>query len=94
MASTPGDFVTVALMGTFTAVLAIAVYFRLFRSHRSRSPRLRLLAGTRSQQAAIMLAVRPVTRELLPGLEAAGIEVSSIALLPSLAGSTGEPLQA
>ena len=41
-----------------------------------------------------MLAVRPVVRELIPGLEAAGLEIGSIALLPTLAGSAGEPLQA
>jgi hypothetical protein len=41
-----------------------------------------------------VLAVRPVVRQLLPGLEAAGLEVSSIALLPTLAGTAGEPLQA
>ena len=67
---------------------------RLVIWHRPRSPRLRLLTGTRSQQAAIVLAVRPVVRELVPGLEAAGFEVSSIALLPTLAGPSGEPLQA
>jgi hypothetical protein len=40
---------------------------------------------------ALVLAVRPVVRELLPGLDAAGLEVSSIA--PTLAGIAGEPLQ-
>jgi hypothetical protein len=41
-----------------------------------------------------VLAIRPVIRELLPGLESAGLEVTSIALLPTLAGAAGEPLQA
>jgi hypothetical protein len=55
---------------------------------------LRLLTGSPSQRAAIIVAVRPVIRELHPGLQAAGLEVSSIALLPTLTGSAGEPLQA
>jgi hypothetical protein len=84
----------VTLVVTFAVALGAAVYFRLLGWHRSRSPRLRLLAGTRSQHAAIVLAVRPVVRELIPGLEAAGLEIGSIALLPTLAGSAGEPLQA
>jgi len=41
-----------------------------------------------------VLAVRPVVRELLPPLETAGLEVSSIALLPSFVGPNGEPLLA
>jgi len=93
MQSTSGDLLTMALVAMFTAALAVAIS-HLVSWRRSRIPRLRLLTGTRSQQAAIVLAVRPVVRELLPGLEAAGLEVSSIALLPTLAGSAGEPLQA
>jgi hypothetical protein len=80
-------------VATFAAALVL-VAFRLFGRHWSRTSRLRLLTGTRSQQAAILLAVRPVVRELLPPLERAGLEVSAIALLPSLVGSNGESLQA
>ena len=94
MGLTPSDLLTVTLVVTFAVAIGVAVYSRLLTWHRSRSPRLRLLTGTRSQHAAIVLAVRPVVRELIPGLEAAGLEVSSIALLPTLAGSAGEPLQA
>jgi hypothetical protein len=93
MPSTSGDIFAVAFVAMFTAALAVALS-HLVSWRRSRIPRLRLLTGTRSQQAAIVLAVRPVVREFLPGLEAAGLEVSSIALLPTLAGSAGEPLQA
>jgi len=93
MPSTSGDIFAVAFVAMFTAALAVALS-HLVSWRRSRIPRLRLLTGTRSQQAAILLAVRPVVREFLPGLEAAGLEVSSIALLPTLAGSAGEPLQA
>ena len=93
MGLTPSDLLTVTLLVTFAVALGAAVYFRLLGWHRSRSPRLRLLTGTRSQHAAIVLAVRPVVRELIPGLEAAGLEIGSIALLPTLAGSAGEPLQ-
>ena len=94
MGLTPSDLLTVTLVVTFAVALGAAVYFRLLGWHKSRSPRLRLLTGTRSQHAAIVLAVRPVVRELIPGLEAAGLEIGSIALLPTLAGSAGEPLQA
>jgi hypothetical protein len=94
MCLTPGELLVLALVAAFTVIMPVAV-FRLYRWYSSRTPpRLRLLSGTRSQQAAIVLAVRPVVRELLPSLEAAGLEVSSIALLPTLAGSAGEPLQA
>jgi hypothetical protein len=81
------------LITAVVVVVAVAV-FRLFSWYRSRCPRLRLLTGTRSQQRAIALAVRPVVRNLLPTLEAAGLEVSTIALLPTLTGAAGEPLQA
>jgi len=94
MGMTPSDLLTVTLVVTFAVAIGVAVYSRLLSWHRSRSPRLRLLTGTRSQHAAIVLAVRPVVRELIPGLEAAGLEIGSIALLPTLAGSAGEPLQA
>ena len=93
MPSTSGDILALAIVAMFTAALGVALS-HLVSWRRSRIPRLRLLTGTRSQQAAIVLAVRPVVREFLPGLEAAGLEVSSIALLPTLAGSAGEPLQA
>ena len=93
MLSTSGDLLIMVLVAMITATVVVAVS-HLVNWRRSRIPRLRLLTGTRSQQAPIVLAVRPVVRELLPGLEAAGLEVSSIALLPTLAGSAGEPLQA
>jgi len=93
MLSTSGDLLIMVLVAMVAATMAVAVS-HLVSLRRSRIPRLRLLTGTHSQQAAIMLAVRPVVRELLPALEAAGLEVSSIALLPTLAGSAGEPLQA
>jgi hypothetical protein len=67
---------------------------RLVIWHRPHSPRLRLLTGTRPQQAALVLAIRPVVREISPTLEAAGLEVNSIAIVPTLTGSAGEPLQA
>ena len=94
MRCTPGDPCGIhAPAGNLLWAMVVAP-FRLVIWHRRRSPRLRLLTGTRSQQADITLAVRPVVRELLPTLEAAGLEVSSISLLPTLAGPSGEPLQA
>jgi hypothetical protein len=93
MPSTTGDLLTVALAVTFTAALAVAALC-IVRWHPSRSSRLRLLTGTRSQQAALVHALRPVVKEFLPHLGAAGIEVRSIVLLPTLTGTAGEPLQA
>lgn len=93
MLSTSGDLVIIVVVAVITATVMVAIS-QLVNWRRSRIPRVRLLTGTRSQQAAIVLAVRPVVRELLPALEAAGLEVSSIALLPTLAGSAGESLQA
>jgi len=81
MSVTPTELLAVTLVVTFVVALGVAVYSRLLSWHRSRSPRLRLLTGTRSQHAAIVLAVRPVVRELLPGLEASrcpsGIQATS-----------------
>jgi hypothetical protein len=93
MLLTPGDLLTVALAVTLIATLAVAALC-LVRWHPSRSSRLRLLTGTRSQQAALVHALRPVVKEFLPHIGAAGIEVRSIALLPTLTGTAGEPLQA
>jgi hypothetical protein len=93
MLSTPGDLLTAALAVTLIATLAVAAFCRV-RWHPSRSSRLRLLTGSRSQQAALVHALRPVVKEFLPHLDAAGIEVRSIALLPTLTGTAGEPLQA
>jgi hypothetical protein len=93
MGSTPSVHPTVALAVTFIATLAVAALC-LVRWHPSRSSRLRLLTGTRVQQAALVHALRPVVREFVPHLGAAGIEVGSIALLPTLTGTAGEPLQA
>jgi hypothetical protein len=72
MLSTSGDLLIIVLVAVITATTAVAVS-HLVNWRRSRIPRLRLLTGTRSQQAAIVLAVRPVVRELLPariGLDA------------------------
>ena len=78
---------------TLVVVIAVAA-FRVVSWYRSRCPSLRLLTGTRPQQRAILLAVRPVVRNLLPTLESTGVEINAIALLPTLTGVTGEPLQA
>ena len=94
MRCTPGDPCGIhAPAGNLLRAIVVALP-RLVIWHRPRSPRLRLLTGTRSQQAAIVLAARPVVRELVPTLAEAGLEVTSIVLLPTLTGAAGEPLQA
>jgi hypothetical protein len=93
MLLTAGDLLTVALAATFIATLAVAALC-VVRRHPPQSSCLRLLTGTRSQQAALVQALRPVVKEFVPHLGAAGIEVRSIALLPTLTGTAGEPLQA
>jgi hypothetical protein len=93
MGSTPSDLPTVAIAVTFIVALAVATLC-LCRWHPSHSSPLRFLTGTRAQQAALVQALRPVIKEFVPHLGAAGIEVRSIALLPALAGTAGEPLQA
>jgi len=60
--------------------------------YRSRTERLRLLAGTASQRAALRLALAPVLREFLPLLDRAGQDVHAIVLVPSLSGEAGESL--
>jgi hypothetical protein len=77
----------------FVVTLAVAAYRRVHQ-HQLRASRLRLLTGTSAQQAVLVRALRPVVREFVPQLEHAGLEVISIALLPALVGSAGEPLQA
>src|SRR6266545_5197993 len=94
MRCTPGDPCGIhAPAGNLLLAMVVALP-RLVIWHRPRSPRLRLLTGTRPQQAAMVLALRPVVREISPTLEAAGLEVCSIAILPTLTGSAGESLQA
>ena len=94
MRCTPGDPCGIhAPAGNLLRAMVMALP-RLVIWHSPRRPRLRLLTGTRPQQAALVLALRPVVREISPTLEAAGLEVSSIAILPTLTGSAGEPLQA
>ena len=94
MRCTPGDPCGIhAPAGNLLRAMVMALP-RLVIWHRPRRPRLRLLTGTRPQQAALVLALRPVVREISPTLEAAGLEVRSIAILPTLTGSAGEPLQA
>src|SRR5687767_6552869 len=70
------------------------VFPRLVIWHRPHVPHLRLLAGTRSQQTALVAAIRPVVRDFTRTLAAAGVEVSSIVLMPALCGDSREPLQA
>ena len=94
MRCTPGDPCGIhAPAGNLLRAMVMALP-RLVIWHRPRRPRLRLLTGTRPQQAALVLALRPVVREITPTLEAAGLEVNSIAILPTLTGSAGQPLQA
>ena len=94
MRCTPGDPCGIHAPAGNLLRAMVMVLPRLVIWHRPRRPRLRLLTGTRPQQAALVLALRPVVGEISPTLEAAGLEVSLIAILPTLTGSAGEPLQA
>ena len=76
------------------AVILLVVASRLLHNYRSRTPWLRLLTGTRPQQAALRLALAPVLHEFLPLLERAGQEVRAIVVVPTLSSSAGEPLAA
>src|SRR5690348_14307321 len=89
----PTDLEQPIIVLAAVAVLALFAC-RLFDRYRSRTPRLRLLTGTRPQRAALQIALRPVVREFLPLLDRAGQEVRAIVLVPTLSGSDGEPLAA
>ena len=91
MRSNPSDLVLVALWFAGAVALWVAVS-RLFSWYRSRTPRLRLLTGTRPQHAALRVALAPVLREFLPVLDKTGQDVRAIVLVPTLSGSDGEPL--
>ena len=93
MHSYPTDLVRVTIIVIGALVLVVAA-FRLLDRYRSRTPRMRVLTGTRPQRAALRLALAPVLREFLPLLDKAGQEVRAIVLVPTLSGSAGEPLAA
>src|SRR6266700_1930242 len=76
------------------ALVFVVIITRLLGWYRSRTPRLRLLTGTRPQRAALRPALAPVIREFLPLLYLAGQEVRTIVLVPTLSGGDGEPLAA
>src|SRR6266581_737068 len=57
-ARTPSDLLTVAVTVTFVVTLAVAI-LRLVRWRQSSLSGLRLLTGNRSQQAALVRALRP-----------------------------------
>src|SRR5918911_4981138 len=93
MRSYPTDLapVTIAVVG---ALVLVVIAVRLLDRYRSRTPRMRLLTGTGPQRAALRLALAPVLREFLPLLDRTGQEGRAIVLVPTLAGSDGEPLAA
>ena len=93
MRSYPGDLtpVVLALAGALVFVVVIS---RLLSWYRLRALRLCLLTGTRTQRAALRVALAPVVREFLPLLDKAGQQVRAIVLVPTLSGSDGEPFVA
>jgi hypothetical protein len=93
MHSYPTD-VTPMIGAIAAALTMVVIVSRLLSWYRSRTPRLRLLTGTRPQRAALRLALAPVLREFLPLLDRAGQDVRAIVLVPTLSGSNGEPLAA
>src|SRR6266851_1812345 len=93
MRSYPGDLTPVVLAVAGALVLMVMIS-RLFSWYRLRALRLCLLTGTRSQRAALLVALAPVIREFLPLLDKTGQQVRAIVLVPTLSGSDGEPLVA
>jgi hypothetical protein len=93
MQSNPTDFVP-AIIVIVGALVLLPVAYELLNRHGSRVPRLRMLSGTRTQRAALALALAPVVREFLPLLDKAGQEIRAIVLVPTLSGADGEPLAA
>jgi hypothetical protein len=93
MYSNPTEFAP-AVIASVGALVLIAIVCQLFNRYRSRVPRLRMLTGTRTQRAALTLALAPVVREFLPLLDKAGQEIRAIVLVPTLSGADGEPLAA
>jgi hypothetical protein len=93
MHSYPTDFgpMIIALVSALVFLTSIS---RLLSWYQSRTPRLRLLTGTRPQRAALLVALAPVLREFLPVLDKTGQDVRAIVLVPTLSGSDGEPLLA
>ena len=76
------------------ALIAAIVASRLWNRYLARTPRLRMLTGTRAQRAALRIALIPVLQEFLPLLDKAGQEVRAIVVVPTLTGNDGEPLAA
>jgi len=91
MHSYPTDLAPVIVAAALTiGVLGLLLLTR----YRSRTPRLRLLTGTRAQHMALRHALAPILREFLPLLERAGQEVRTVVLVPTLLNNDGEPLAA
>src|SRR5438874_3990189 len=91
MHSSPTDLALVIVVIAGALVLGVLLS-RAVNRYRSPGPPLRMLTGTRSQQAALRLALAPVLHEFLPMLDRAGQEVRAIVLVPTLSGSNGEPI--
>ena len=89
MQSSPTDLASAIIVGAL--VLGVLVS-RVIKRYRSPAPPVRMLTGTRAQQAALRLALAPVLHEFLPMLDSAGQEVCAIVLGPTLSGSNGEPI--
>jgi hypothetical protein len=93
MLSNPTDYAP-AIIAIVGVLVLLPIACELFNRYRLRVPRLRMLTGTRTQRAALTLALAPVVREFLPLLDKAGQEIRAIVLVPTLSGADGEPLAA
>jgi hypothetical protein len=76
------------------ALIAAIVASQLWNRYLARTPRLRMLTGSRTQRAALRIALSPVLQEFLPLLDRAGQEVRAIVVVPTLTGGDGQPLAA
>src|SRR5690242_5918576 len=82
------------LSGAVAVFMLVMLASKLWNGYRARTPRLRILSGTRTQRAVLQVTLAPVLNEFLPLLDKAGQEVRAIVIVPTLSAVDGAPLAA